>query len=395
MIKINTKFMVDVVIGTRPEAIKMASVIQALRQNDNLNIRVISTGQHKQMLTPILEFFKIQPDVDLSLMSHGQTLNDITIKLMTELKSYYEKTQQPDLILVQGDTTTAMATALYAFNSKIKMGHVEAGLRTGDILSPYPEEFNRRVVSFATSLHFAPTKEASENLIKEGVSSSSIFLTGNSVIDSLLAVSRVLESDKTISAELDKHFNFLNSAKKMILVTTHRRESFGGPMQNILKAFLQLSERSDVQIVFPVHMNPNVRTAVEEVLGKKAVWSENASATTSIVLCPPADYIPFIYLMKKSHFIISDSGGVQEEAPSLGKPVLVTRESTERADGINAGCAILVGTNTGTILNEALALLDNPLRYEQMGKVKNPYGDGEAASRIAKVIEGFVNGIKS
>lgn len=358
--------------GTRPEAIKMAPIINECRkQKEQFEIKVCVTGQHREMLQQVLDFFEIEADFDLALMQHNQTLFDITanaLKGIGKILSDYT----PDIILVQGDTTTAMTGALAGYYRKIKVGHVEAGLRSGNMYSPFPEEINRKVISTVSTYHFAPTEMAKQNLIKENYHDN-IFITGNTVIDALLwGVEQVRKS-----AEIFQQFSFLDNNKKLILVTAHRRESFGKPFENICKALLHIATSNpEYEIIYPVHLNPNVQEIVYQTLSNQS----------NIHLVKPVDYPQLIWLMDKSYLVLTDSGGVQEEAPTLGKPVLVMREVTERQEGIDAGTALLVGTDTQTIIKETQKLIDDPAVYQKMAQAVNPYGDGTSAQQILSIL---------
>jgi len=363
------------VFGTRPEAIKMAPLVIELKKRKNLTVEVCVTAQHREMLDQVLSLFSLVPDYDLDLMQPGQDLYDITTRALMGLRDVFAESK-PDLVLVHGDTTTTFASSLAAFYQRIKVGHIEAGLRTGDIYSPWPEESNRKLTGALTQLHFAPTKRAQQNLLKENVSPESVFVTGNTVIDALIQVEQKISSDQQLNSELSKKFDFLDPNKKLILVTGHRRESFGGGFENICRAISKLSENEDVQVLYPVHLNPNVQEPVNRLLkGKKDVF-----------LIDPQDYLPFVYLMSKANIILTDSGGVQEEAPSLGKPVLVMRDTTERPEAIDAGTVKLVGTNYDEIVSQAQLLLDDASAYEAMSFAHNPYGDGKACERIVDII---------
>ncbi len=328
------------------------------------------------MLDQVLQVFDIKPDYDLDVMTRDQTLPDVTSRVLLGLSDVLDKTE-PDFVLVQGDTTTAMTGALAAFYQKIPVGHIEAGLRTGDIYSPWPEEMNRRLIGEIATLHFAPTLEAEHNLISIGKDPKSVIQTGNTVVDSLLEVCAQIDQDKTLSTSLQQQFDFLNPDRHLILVTGHRRENFDGGIERICSALRCLADRSDVDIVYPTHPNPNVSDTVGEQL----------QGVENVFLIPPVEYLPFIYLMKQAHIILTDSGGIQEEAPSLGKPVLVMRENTERPEGVKAGTAVLVGTDVDRILRMATALLDDKAQYEKMSQAHNPYGDGQASARILKALE--------
>ena len=362
------------VFGTRPEAIKMAPVVVALRSDQRIESRVCVTAQHRSMLDQVLELFKITPQYDLDLMRPGQTLGGITTAVLTGMERVFEDFQ-PDLILVHGDTTTTLSASLAAFYRQIPVGHVEAGLRTGNLYSPWPEELNRKVTGTITRLHFAPTSQARQNLLNENVPEAHIFLTGNTVIDALQIVADILDGDEALSSELAKRFP-IPDGKRVVLVTGHRRESFGGGFERICEALSQIAMRDDVFIVFPVHLNPSVKTPVEARLAH----------LENILLLEPQSYLPFVYLMKRADVILTDSGGVQEEAPSLGKPVLVMRETTERPEAVHAGTVRLVGTDTDLIRTVVAQLLDDEETYRSMSAAHNPYGDGHATTRIVKAI---------
>jgi UDP-N-acetylglucosamine 2-epimerase (non-hydrolysing) len=362
------------VFGTRPEAIKMAPVVKALEAVADIDSQVVVTAQHREMLDQVLELFHIKPDYDLNIMQPGQTLEGITTNVLQGLGSIIDAVK-PDIVLVHGDTTTTLSASLAAYYRKVPVGHVEAGLRTGNIYSPWPEEVNRKVAGVIASFHFAPTEKSASALRSEGVPEGRLFITGNTVIDALLSVVKKLENDPRRSAELDEFFE-LNNKKKLILVTGHRRESFGGGFERICGAIASLASREDVQIIYPVHRNPNVRGPVEKSLGD----------LSRVRLIDPQDYLPFVHLMRRAYLILTDSGGVQEEAPSLGKPVLVMRETTERPEAVEAGTVKLVGTETDRIIDEATTLLDDAAAYRAMARAHNPYGDGLAAQRIGDVI---------
>lgn len=375
-----TRPTVLLVFGTRPEAIKMAPVVAALRASALLDIKVCVTAQHRQMLDQVLDLFDIRPDYDLNLMRAGQDLSDITARVLQELQPVLAECK-PDMVLVHGDTTTAMAAALAAFYARIPVGHVEAGLRTNDIYSPWPEEMNRRIVGRISALHFAPTSSSEANLIKEGCAPSTVHVTGNTVIDALLQVINRLDCDSSETAALAEKFHFLSNGKRTILVTGHRRENFGGGFENICIALKRLAERGDVNVVYPVHLNPNVREPVNRLLGDAA----------DIHLIEPLEYLPFTYLMRASYLILTDSGGIQEEAPSLGKPVLVMRDNTERPEAVAAGTVQLVGTGAERIYAAAVKLLDDQAAYRTMSEAHNPYGDGQASQRIRQVLESILH----
>jgi UDP-N-acetylglucosamine 2-epimerase (non-hydrolysing) len=371
------KFRVLSVFGTRPEAIKMAPVVRALALAGDIDGRVCVTAQHREMLDQVLDLFEITPEYDLDLMRPGQGLEDITAGVLSALSPALEEFE-PQLVLVHGDTTTTLAASLAAYYRKIPVAHVEAGLRTGNILSPWPEEVNRKVAGAIATLHFAPTEQSKQNLLAEAVPTHAIVVTGNTVIDALIDVVAKLDADPTRTAEFEKHFG-LDPAKRMILVTGHRRESFGDGFLRICEALATLAARHDVEIVYPVHLNPNVKGPVEEKL----------SGFSNVHLIPPQEYLPFVYLMSRAAVILTDSGGVQEEAPSLGKPVLVMRETTERPEAVDAGTVKLVGTDTALIVAEVSKLLDDNAAYEAMSFAHNPYGDGKAVDRILNAIRQY------
>ena len=356
------------VFGTRPEAIKMAPVIKALDSEANIESKLCVTAQHRQMLDQVLDLFAIKPDYDLNIMQAGQDLTDITCSVLAGLKNIIYDFK-PDRVLVHGDTTTTFVATLAAYYQRIPVGHVEAGLRTGNIYAPFPEEINRKLTASIADLHFAPTQTAKENLLAEGVSKSSIYVTGNTVIDALL--------ETVDKASSNIKFPFLSKEKKLILVTGHRRENFGHGFDNICHALKRLAQRKDLQIVYPVHLNPNVREPVLRILGN----CEN------IHLIQPQEYLPFVYLMNQAYLILTDSGGIQEEAPALGKPVLVMRETTERPEAVEAGTVVLVGTDKHKIVAECERLLDDKASYDKMSFSHNPYGDGKASSKIVNILK--------
>ena len=359
------------VFGTRPEAIKLAPLINSIKENNKFEVKVCVTSQHKEMLSQVLDVFDITPDYDLNVMSNNQSLNSLTSKIIKRLEEIIID-YEPQGVIVHGDTTTTFSAAWAAFNTQKKIIHIEAGLRTHDIKSPWPEEANRKLTSIITDLHFSPTKGAKENLEKEGVKEHKIFVTGNTVIDALLATKEIIEKKENLQLSLKKKMPFIQEEKKIILVTGHRRENHGKGFINICKALKQVAEQNSVQIIYPVHMNPNVQKPVNEILKN----------INNILLIDPLPYEAFLWLMEKSKLIITDSGGIQEEAPSLGKPVLVMRETTERPEAVDAGTVILVGTNTEKIVKEANNLLQNDSEYERMSKLHNPYGEGKASKRI-------------
>ncbi len=375
------------IFGTRPEAVKMAPIIRVLAETPGVESRVCVTAQHRQMLDQVLALFQIVPDVDLDLMQPGQTLSGLTAAVFTHLDPVLERIK-PDWVLVQGDTTTVMSTALLAYYHRIRVGHVEAGLRTGDKWQPFPEEVNRRVASVTTDLHFAPTDWARENLLREGISSSHILVTGNPVIDALRSVAELPPPTETLEIlrrlGIDNDFSTASPKpagshpKRLVLITAHRRENFGEPMENICFALRRLAEDYlySVEFVYPVHLNPNVQEPVNRLLGD----------VPNITLLPPIDYYPWVHLIKSASLMLTDSGGLQEEAPGLGVPVLVMREVTERPEGIQAGTVRLVGTNPELIIAETHRLLDDPQAHSKMAQAINPYGDGLAAPRIVQAI---------
>lgn len=371
------------IFGTRPEAIKMLPLYNEIRKFKQFEVFVCVTGQHRGMLDQVLNLFEVVPDFDLNIMQSGQDLTDVTTKILQGLRDLFEKVS-PDLVLVHGDTATTFAASLACYYQKIKVGHVEAGLRTNDLYSPWPEEANRRLTSVLSHFNFAPTDDSKRNLLKENFSSDNIYVTGNTVIDALYFVVNKIRNDIDINNELEKQFEFLDFSKKVILITGHRRENFGEGFKNICAAINNLAEtHQDVQFVYPMHLNPNVREPVEKYLSNK----------TNIFLIEPLDYLPFIYLMDMSYLILTDSGGIQEEAPSLGKPVLVMRNTTERPEAVEAGTVRLVGTNAKLIVNSVNELIDDIDLYSKMSKLHNPYGDGKASERIAKIISETHNDI--
>lgn len=363
---------VMVAFGTRPEAIKMAPVVSALRDTPGIETLVAVSAQHRHMLDQVLELFGIVPDEDLDVMQPGQTLPGAFGKILAGMSDVIAR-QQPDLVLVHGDTSTTLATALAAFYNKVEVGHVEAGLRTGDIHSPWPEEANRRLTAPLAAWHFAPTDSSRQNLLRESTADDRILVTGNTVIDALLEVTRRISRDATMQGQLASRFPFLHQDRRLLLVTGHRRENFGSGFENICFALRELALRGDVQVVYPVHLNPNVREPVKRILG----------GVDNVHLIEPQDYLPFVYLMQRAWLIITDSGGIQEEAPSLGKPVLVMRDTTERPEAVAAGTVKLVGTDAARIVAEANLLLDDAMAYQRFARAHNPYGDGKAARRIA------------
>jgi len=363
------------VFGTRPEAIKMAPVVKALANHPAFEAKVCVTAQHRQMLDQVLDIFAIRPEFDLNLMKPGQDLSDITSNVLLGMRDVYRQ-WQPDIVLVHGDTTTTLAASLSAYYAKVRVGHVEAGLRTHNKYSPWPEEMNRRLTGAVADIHFAPTERSRANLLAEGVAGHSIHVTGNTVIDALLDVAQRVRTDTAQRTRFESRFDFLDASKRLILVTGHRRENFGAGFVAICHALADIAARGDVQVVYPVHLNPNVQEPVQRIL----------SGIKDVHLIEPQDYLPFVYLMDRSTFLITDSGGVQEEAPSLGKPVLVMRDTTERPEAVEAGTVKLVGTDKATIVREANRLLDDPAAYNAMARAHNPYGDGKAAARIRDIL---------
>lgn len=364
-----------VVFGTRPEAIKMAPVVHRLKDTPGLEVHVCVTAQHREMLDQVLSLFEIAPDVDLDIMKPGQDLTDITANIILALRDVLNDGDY-DRLLVHGDTTTTMAGSLAAFYAQVPVGHVEAGLRTGNILAPWPEEANRMIVGRLADMHFAPTETSRQSLLAENVADENIFVTGNTVIDALHEVVARLDVDRQLDAEMQSRFPFLEDGRRMILVTGHRRENFGEGFENICRALRDINEQGDAQIVYPVHLNPNVQAPVNRILGD----------TDGVHLIEPQEYLPFVWLMRRAHFIITDSGGVQEEAPSLGKPVLVMRNTTERPEAVDAGTVRLVGTDAERIRDAALSLLNDQDAYDVMARAMNPYGDGKASERIAAAL---------
>lgn len=363
------------VFGTRPEAIKMAPVVTACRARSELDVKICVTAQHRRLLDQVMESFGLTADFDLDVMTPNQTLEDITVRVMRGLEGVFQR-WKPDWVLVQGDTTTAFAAALAAVYRRIKVGHVEAGLRTGDVGSPWPEEMNRLLISDLATQHYAPTQRARENLLKENRDPATVFVTGNTVIDALHEAVGMMDGNAELTAKLAARFPFLDPAKRLILVTGHRRENIGDGHVRICKAIRRMALRPDVQIVYPMHLNPRVRGPAGEILGGVA----------NVRLVEPLDYFEFLYLLRKCAFVMTDSGGVQEEAPSLGKPVVVMRGTTERPEAVEAGTAVLAGTRTESLVATAERLLDDPTAYGRMARAVNPYGDGRAAERIAGLV---------
>jgi len=361
------------VFGTRPEAIKMAPVVKEAKEHcNNFEVTVVATAQHREMLDQVLDVFSLKPDYDLNIMTDNQSLFDISNECLFRIKEVLERVK-PDLVLIQGDTTTAFTTALAAFYLGIKVGHIEAGLRTFDIYRPFPEEMNRKLISSLATLHFTPTKKNEENLLREGIDESRIFVTGNTAIDALLMA---IKNDRSLTS--NHKFREVDFDKKIILVTAHRRENFGENIRNICYAMKEITERNeDVEIIYPVHPNPNIKNVVHEILGN----------CSRIYLIKPLGYYDFVQLMNKSYLVLTDSGGIQEEAPSLGKPVLVLREETERPEAVEAGTVKIVGVDKVRIVSSVQLLLNDESQYNRMAKVVNPYGDGKASQRIVEIIK--------
>jgi UDP-N-acetylglucosamine 2-epimerase (non-hydrolysing) len=368
-----TRPIVAVVVGTRPEAIKLAPVVRALREAGHFDPLLVSTGQHRQMLDQALEAFRLQPDVDLAVMSPGQTLHDVTARTLQGMRQVLHE-HRPSWVVVQGDTTTAFAAALAAFYDRVPVAHVEAGLRSGERYSPYPEEINRRLVDQLSEVLFAPTEDARALLAREGFDPASIHVTGNTVVDAILAAREVVHREGVTVPGLPDE---VLRGRRMILVTAHRRESFGPALEAMCRALRHIVQaHPDVVIVYPVHLNPNVDGPVRRILGEES----------RVILLPPVTYLEFVALLERAHLVLTDSGGVQEEAPTFRKPILVMREVTERPEGIAAGVARLVGTSEKRIFEEASRLLLDPVHYASMSTGHNPYGDGKAAIRIAEIL---------
>ena len=377
-----TKRKILIVFGTRPEAIKMALLIKEFQKHAEFEVKVCVTAQHRQMLDQVLEFFEIKPDFDLNLMKQGQDLYDITSGVLLGMRDVFSE-YTPDIVFVHGDTTTTYAVSLAAYYQKIDVAHVEAGLRTHDIYSPFPEEINRQMTGLIAKYHFAPTADARDNLLKEGKDSKNIIVSGNTVIDALFWTIDKIERDAILRDKIlsSINFKFHLSERKFILVTGHRRENFGEGFINICEALREIAvNNADVEILYPVHLNPNVQKPVKEIL----------SGLPNIFLMDPLEYDTFVYMMSKAYMIITDSGGIQEEAPSLCKPVLVTRNRTERPEGIEAGCVRLVGTKRENIVKEAQKLLNLKDEYDKMSKSVSPYGDGKACKKILEFLKGIL-----
>ncbi|WP_314950080.1 non-hydrolyzing UDP-N-acetylglucosamine 2-epimerase [Tannerella forsythia] len=380
---------VMLVFGTRPEAIKMAPLVQEFRKHpDQYETLVCVTGQHREMLDQVLNIFGIVPNYDLNIMKPGQDLYDVTARILSGMRDILTRTQ-PDVLLVHGDTTTSMAVALAAFYQQIPVGHVEAGLRTHNIYSPWPEEMNRQITGRIATYHFSPTPLSRENLLREGIDKSRILVTGNTVIDALYAVVNKMKDDVPLQLSLGKELKaagydtgrlVTEEGRRLVLITGHRRENFGDGFLHICRAIKMLSEKyPDVDFVYPMHLNPNVRKPIKEIFGE--------NCQSNLFFIEPLEYLSFVYLMEKSHIVLTDSGGIQEEAPGLGKPVLVMRDTTERPEALEAGTVKLVGTDYDKIVSEVSSLLDDVQYYEKMSQAVNPYGDGKACERIAQYIQ--------
>lgn len=354
----------------------MAPVVKALSDDSYFDAKVCVTAQHREMLDQVMDFFNIRPDFDLDLMQADQSLVDITGSVLTGMQEVFAL-WQPDMVLVHGDTTTTMAASLAAYYAKVAVGHVEAGLRTGNKYSPWPEEMNRHLSGALADVHFAPTEKARENLLREGIEPKRIHVTGNTVIDALLAVERRIRSDTELRSRLEIRFSFLDYRKSLVLVTGHRRENFGSGFESICQAIAEIARRDNVQIVYPVHLNPHVQEPVRRIL----------SGLSNVFLLEPQSYLSFVYLIQRCTLVLTDSGGVQEEAPALGKPVLVMRDTTERPEALEAGTALLVGTDRERIVREVCLLLDDPNAYSRMAEAHNPYGDGNAAQYITTILK--------
>ena len=366
------KLKVMSIFGTRPEAIKMAPLVKKLQETEEIDSVLCVTAQHRQMLDMVLDLFELKADYDLDIMEHGQSISDITVKVLKGMENILQEVR-PDIVLVHGDTSTTFVGALAAFYQQIPVGHVEAGLRSGNIYSPYPEEMNRKLTTNLASLYFAPTTGNYDNLIKENITSEKIFITGNTVIDALL---QVVKEEYVFDNPLLNGIDYRN--KKVIVMTCHRRENWGEPMENIFKAVVDIKERhKDVEIIFPVHLNPKIRELAKDIMGNME----------GVHLIEPLDYEPFVNLLNKAHLILTDSGGIQEEAPALGKPILVLREETERPEAVGAGTVKIVGVDRDKIIKEVEELLSNPKSYSQMANATNPYGDGRACERIVDALK--------
>lgn len=381
------------VFGTRPEAIKVAPLVKEFQKHpDRFETIVCVTGQHREMLDQVLELFEIVPDHDLNIMKQGQDLYDVTARVLVGLRDVLKETQ-PDVVFVHGDTTTSMAAALAAFYQQIPVAHIEAGLRTHNIYSPWPEEMNRLITSRIAAFNLSPTPLSKQNLLDEGVNEASITVTGNTVIDALYTVLDKIKSDKSIQGEiketlLQSGLPPLENDRRLVLITGHRRENFGEGFENMCNAIKTLTEKyPDVDFVYPMHLNPNVRKPIQEIFGEEAVKKDSMVEGRNIFFIEPLEYLPFVYLMNQSTLVLTDSGGIQEEAPGLGKPVLVMRDTTERPEALDAGTVKLVGTNYDLIVSEVSQLLDNEEYYDSMAQANNPYGDGKACGRIIEFLK--------
>lgn len=390
------------VFGTRPEAIKMAPLVKAFQKEaDRFETLVCVTGQHREMLDQVLQLFQVVPDHDLNIMKEGQDLYDITTRVLVGLRDVL-KEARPDVLFVHGDTTTSMAASLAAFYQQIPVAHVEAGLRTGDIYSPWPEEMNRQITSRVATYNFSPTPLSKQNLLDEGIKESSIVVTGNTVIDALHAVIDKIKGDKSIQGAIketllqsglparmiDDYMSPLENKRKLVLITGHRRENFGEGFRNMCNAIKTLTEKyPDTDFVYPMHLNPNVRAPIRQIFGEEAIKNDPLSEQRNIFFIEPLEYLPFVYLMSQATLVLTDSGGIQEEAPGLGKPVLVMRDTTERPEAVEAGTVKLVGTDYHLIVSEASRLLNDPTYYNSMAHASNPYGDGQACRRIIEFIK--------
>ncbi|WP_413560873.1 non-hydrolyzing UDP-N-acetylglucosamine 2-epimerase [Bdellovibrio sp. HCB209] len=377
------------VFGTRPEAIKCAPVVLKAQKDPRFKVLVCSTGQHREMIRPLFDFFGIKPDFDLDLMKPGQTLVDISMGVMSGLNKILLE-NKVDGIVVQGDTSSGFIASLVSFYHKIPVIHIEAGLRSGDIFSPFPEEFNRKGTALVAKIHLAPTETAKQNLIHEHYPEKDVFVTGNTGIDALFEVKNKIEARPELNAQFADKYSFLSRDKNLALVTVHRRESFGEPMEQVMSGLLELSRRNDLELLIPLHMNPQVRASAQKIFGDNAKWIDKGETVkpgqSKIWLCEPVDYVPFIYLMDRAHIIITDSGGVQEEAPSLGKPILVAREKTERPEAIEAGTSMLIPLKKDEFIRVATDVLDKKEIYQRMAQAKNPFGDGSASEKILDIV---------
>jgi len=380
-----------VVFGTRPEAIKLAPLIKTFQADqEHPRVEVCATGQHRFMVDQVLHLFCIKPDYDLDVMQPGQALAETAARIIIGVTKVIREAR-PGWLIVQGDTTTAFAASLAAFYEGVRVGHIEAGLRTWDKLHPFPEEMNRRLSACLADLHFAPTRQARANLLRENIPESRVYVTGNTIVDALFLTIERLGSDERLRTDLDQRFSLLDPKRRLILVTGHRRESFGEPFRNMCRAFVDILKIApDTEILYPVHLNPNVREPVEAILGQAP-----AEVADRIHLIEPVDYHSFVYLMQRSHLIVTDSGGVQEEAPSIGRPVLVTRDNTERPEAVEAGTARLIGTDRQRIVEEVMSLLSDGAQYEIMRRAHNPYGDGQACKRVLQYLREMSGGDKA